>query len=298
MAKRVALIGHPVTHSLSGVLQQAAFDSAGHRRPLRAGGPAAHRPARDDRHAARGRHPGRQHHGAVQGTSGAHDGPPVRGRPRDRGGRHRHPRRRPADRPQHGRARLPDGARRAGGQAEDAQGGGRPGRRWRLPAPSSTPSSHPASSTSSCSTATSIVRRAWCATSARAPPTWSCVPSPGTSRCSRRSWPAPSCSSTPAPSAGTPDETPIPAELLPPELLVLDLLYTPRESRLLREAAGGRSDRRPERRRDAHPPERGRVRAVDGSGGTHRRPDPDPRVGPRRQRRGRRGGCRGPRARG
>ncbi len=35
----------------------------------------------------------------------------------------------------------------------------------------------------------------------------------------------------------TPDETPIPAELLPPELLVLDLLYTPRESRLLREAA-------------------------------------------------------------
>ena len=33
-----------------------------------------------------------------------------------------------------------------------------------------------------------------------------------------------------------PDETPIPAELLPPELLVLDLLYTPRETRLLREA--------------------------------------------------------------
>jgi shikimate dehydrogenase len=31
-------------------------------------------------------------------------------------------------------------------------------------------------------------------------------------------------------------ETPIPAELLPPELLVLDLLYQPRESRLLREA--------------------------------------------------------------
>jgi shikimate dehydrogenase len=34
----------------------------------------------------------------------------------------------------------------------------------------------------------------------------------------------------------TPDETPIPAELLPPELLVLDLLYTPRETRLLRDA--------------------------------------------------------------
>jgi shikimate dehydrogenase len=34
-----------------------------------------------------------------------------------------------------------------------------------------------------------------------------------------------------------PDETPIPAELIPPELLVLDLLYQPRETRLLREAA-------------------------------------------------------------
>lgn len=34
----------------------------------------------------------------------------------------------------------------------------------------------------------------------------------------------------------TPDETPIPAELLPPDLLVLDLLYTPRETRLMREA--------------------------------------------------------------
>ncbi|MET0773482.1 MAG: shikimate dehydrogenase, partial [Candidatus Limnocylindrales bacterium] len=34
-----------------------------------------------------------------------------------------------------------------------------------------------------------------------------------------------------------PDETPIPAELLPPELMVIDLLYTPRETRLMREAA-------------------------------------------------------------
>ena len=34
-----------------------------------------------------------------------------------------------------------------------------------------------------------------------------------------------------------PDETPIPAELIPPELLVLDLLYQPKETRLLREAA-------------------------------------------------------------
>jgi shikimate dehydrogenase len=34
-----------------------------------------------------------------------------------------------------------------------------------------------------------------------------------------------------------PNETPIPAELIPPDLLVLDLLYQPKESRLLREAA-------------------------------------------------------------
>jgi shikimate dehydrogenase len=33
-----------------------------------------------------------------------------------------------------------------------------------------------------------------------------------------------------------PGETPIPAELLPPDLMVLDLLYSPKESRLLREA--------------------------------------------------------------
>ena len=36
-----------------------------------------------------------------------------------------------------------------------------------------------------------------------------------------------------------PDETPIPAELLPPDLLVLDLLYVPRETRLLRDATAG-----------------------------------------------------------
>jgi shikimate dehydrogenase len=34
-----------------------------------------------------------------------------------------------------------------------------------------------------------------------------------------------------------PGETPIPQELIPPDLLVLDLLYQPKESRLLREAA-------------------------------------------------------------
>jgi hypothetical protein len=34
-----------------------------------------------------------------------------------------------------------------------------------------------------------------------------------------------------------PDETPIPAELIPPDLLVLDLLYQLKETRLLRESA-------------------------------------------------------------
>jgi shikimate dehydrogenase len=34
-----------------------------------------------------------------------------------------------------------------------------------------------------------------------------------------------------------PEVTPIPAELLPPDLMVLDLLYTPKQTRLLREAA-------------------------------------------------------------
>ncbi len=34
-----------------------------------------------------------------------------------------------------------------------------------------------------------------------------------------------------------PDETPIPRELLPPDLLVLDLLYTPKQTRLLADAA-------------------------------------------------------------
>lgn len=34
-----------------------------------------------------------------------------------------------------------------------------------------------------------------------------------------------------------PEETPIPKELLPPDLFVMDLLYTPKQTRLLREAA-------------------------------------------------------------
>ena len=38
MTKRVVLIGHPVAHSLSGAMQQAAFDAAGIPTPVRAAG--------------------------------------------------------------------------------------------------------------------------------------------------------------------------------------------------------------------------------------------------------------------
>ena len=38
MSKRVVLIGHPVAHSLSGAMQQAAFDAAGHRRDATSSG--------------------------------------------------------------------------------------------------------------------------------------------------------------------------------------------------------------------------------------------------------------------
>ena len=48
-----------------------------------------------------------------------------------------------------------------------------------------------------------------------------------------------------------PDETPIPAELLPPDLLVLDLLYTPKREPPAARGRRGRRQRRPERRRDA-----------------------------------------------
>ena len=53
MTKRVVLIGHPVAHSLSGAMQQAAFDSLGIDATLRALGPHADRARRRDRRAAR-----------------------------------------------------------------------------------------------------------------------------------------------------------------------------------------------------------------------------------------------------
>ena len=69
-----------------------------------------------------------------------------------------------------------------------------------------------------------------------------------------------------------PEESPLPAELLPPDLLVLDLHCVPEETRLLQGRQGGRCDPRPERRRHARRPERRRLQAVDrpgGPGGCH-----------------------------
>ena len=53
MTKRVVLIGHPVAHSLSGAMQQAAFDAARHRRALRAVGSQPDGAGRRRRRAAR-----------------------------------------------------------------------------------------------------------------------------------------------------------------------------------------------------------------------------------------------------
>ena len=63
------------------------------------------------------------------------------------------------------------------------------------------------------------------------------------------------------------DETPIPGELLPPDLLVLDLIY--RRTKLLRDAIGGRRLGR-RRRDDAPPPGGGGVHAVDRPAGAAR----------------------------
>ena len=81
MTKRVVLIGHPVAHSLSGAMQQAAFDHLGidatyelwDRAPTALAEAIAE--LRD-----RGL-PGRQHHDPAQGAGGPARGPPDRTRP-------------------------------------------------------------------------------------------------------------------------------------------------------------------------------------------------------------------------
>ncbi len=49
MTKRVVLIGHPVAHSLSGAMQQAAFDALGIDARYELWDRAADRPGRRDR---------------------------------------------------------------------------------------------------------------------------------------------------------------------------------------------------------------------------------------------------------
>ena len=131
MTRRVVLIGHPVSHSLSGAMQQAAFDALGidanyelwDRKPDR---------ARRRDHLAPGRRvPGRQRHDPAQGTGRPARRPADRGCPRDGRGQHDHARRQEADRPQHRRAGLQGGTRQARRQAEDAAPGGDPRRRRR-----------------------------------------------------------------------------------------------------------------------------------------------------------------------
>ena len=244
MTKRVVLIGHPVAHSLSGAMQQAAFDERGHRRRVRAAGTAPPMELADaDRRAARRRLPRRQRDHPAQGA-----GRPA-GRPADRGG--------PATGAVNTITRegkrlvghntdvpgIQGRARRARRQAEDAAPGGRARRRRRRAGGRLRPDHARASRGSSCSIATSIGPRAWSSTSAGAPPTWSSRRCPGTSRSSRPSWPRPRSWSTPRRSAWHGDVTPIPGELLPPDLLVLDLIY--RRTRLLARRRSGRRRRSP-----------------------------------------------------
>ena len=198
MTKRVVLIGHPVAHSLSGAMQQAAFDYARastRRYELWDRAPIDAR--RRDRRAPRRRLPRRERHDPAQGA-GRPDGRPAdRGGPRDRRGQHDHPRGQAAHRPQHGRARASrspstssSGKQKmprqavvlgAGGGARAVVYGlitrGLPADRRVQPPPP--PGRGPGQA----------LRRA-------APRTWSCGRCPGTSRSSRPSWPRPRSSST------------------------------------------------------------------------------------------------------
>ncbi len=235
MTKRVVLIGHPVSHSLSGAMQQAAFDSLGidaryelwDRPPIGLADAIAELRSNEFL--------GRERHDPPQGTGRAARRPADRGCPRHRRGQHDHPRGQAPGRPQHRRARLQAGPRQARRPPEDAPPGGRPRRGRRQPGGGPRPDHEPASCGSSCSTGTSIGRRTWSSSSARAPPTWSSRRCPGTSRSSRPSWPRPGSWSTPPRSGSTATSRPIPGEIIPADLLVLDLIY--RRTRLLRDAA-------------------------------------------------------------
>ena len=106
MTKRVVLIGHPVAHSLSGAMQQAAFDELGIDARYELWDRAADRARRRRRRAARRRLPRRERHDPAQGAGRADGRPPDRGGVGHRRGQHDHARGPPADRPQHRRRRA------------------------------------------------------------------------------------------------------------------------------------------------------------------------------------------------
>ena len=106
MSKRVVLIGHPVAHSLSAAMQQAAFDSPGIDAKYELWDRAPDGPGRRDRRGARRRLPRRERHDPAQGAGRPDHRPADRGGAGDRRGQHAHPRGPPAGRAQHRRARL------------------------------------------------------------------------------------------------------------------------------------------------------------------------------------------------
>ena len=192
MTKRVVLIGHPVAHSLSGAMQQAAFDSLGidatyelwDRAPIELADAIAELRT-DDFLGANVTIPHKERVVPMVDRL-------TEEAPRDRRGQHDHARGQAARRPQHRRARA--SRSRSTGWSASRRCRARPWS-WAPAAargPSSTASSPRASSGSSSSTATSTAPRAWSSTSAAAPRTWSCARCRGTSRSSRRSSPRPS----------------------------------------------------------------------------------------------------------
>ena len=70
MTKRVVLIGHPVAHSLSGAMQQAAFDHLGSTRRTSSGIAPRSRSATRSSELRDRRVPGRQRHDPPQGARG------------------------------------------------------------------------------------------------------------------------------------------------------------------------------------------------------------------------------------
>ncbi len=194
MTKRVVLIGHPVAHSLSGAMQQAAFDELGidatyelwDRAPIDLG-EAIVEIRGDDFLGANVTIPHKervvpmvdrlteeaQATGAVNTLT--REGRRLVGHNTDVAG-------------------FKVALDKIVGPPEDAAPGGRARARAVARGPSSTASSARGSSGSSCSTATSTGPRAWSSISAGAPRTWSCARCPGMSRSSSRSSPRPSCS--------------------------------------------------------------------------------------------------------